>query len=351
MVSSILRVSVACLLLPCSLLTGTGFAEEMKWVTYEGGDGAGQGKQIVLLAGDEEYRSEETMPMLGQILSQHHGFKSTVLFASDPDEGYIDPNNSDNIPGMSAIQTADLIIMSWRFRNPTDGMEYFDAHIRAGKPIIGLRTSTHAFNGFHGKYAKYNNGHEGPEWKGGFGREILGEKWISHHGHHGHEATRGVLTPAGKKHVILTGVDANTIWGPSDVYGVRLPLPGNSEPLVLGKVLDGMEVDSAPTGGKQNDPMMPVCWTKTYWGEKGEVGRVFTTTMGASQDFVEPGLRRVVVNAAFWALDMADAIRPDLRIDFVTEFEPTPFGFHRESGYWKEKGLHPSDFALEPARR
>jgi hypothetical protein len=263
------------------------------------------------------------------------------------EDGTIDPNNSSNIPGLEAIESADLIIMSWRFRRPAEGMQYIDAYVRAGKPIIGLRTSTHAFNGLSGEYAKYNNGYAGPEWKDGFGREILGEMWINHHGHHGREGTRGIITEAGKHHPILTGVQEGEIWGTTDVYGVRLPLPGDSLPLVLGQVVNGMEKDAPATEGKKNDPMMPVCWTKSYQGDDGHIGRVFTTTMGASQDFVEPGLRRIVVNAAFWCLGMENDIKADNSIEFVTEYHPTPFGFRSQPGYWKEVGHRPSDFVLK----
>ena len=147
--------------------------------------------------------------------------------------------------------------------------------------------------------------------------------------------------------MILTGVKQEEIWGTTDVYGVRLPLPGNSQPLVLGEVVNGMEKDAPATEGKKNDPMMPVCWTKTYWGDKGEIGRVFNTTMGASEDFVEPGLRRIVVNAAFWCLGMSDHISSDLNVDFVTKYEPTKFGFRRQDGYWKGIGHRPADFVLE----
>src|SRR5687768_17170857 len=74
--------------------------EEKPWLVFEGGEGAGKGKHVVLLSGDEEYRSEEVMPQLGKILSKHHGFKCTVLFAIDKKTGEINPNVTDNIPGM-----------------------------------------------------------------------------------------------------------------------------------------------------------------------------------------------------------------------------------------------------------
>src|SRR4026209_2003866 len=117
------------------------------FVVYESPSGAGSGKHIVLLSGDEEYRSEEGLPMLGKILAIRHGFKCTVLFPIDPKTGEIDPNYTKNIPGIEALKDADLVIMLWRFRElPDDQMQHFVDYYLAGKPIIGLRTSTHPFN-------------------------------------------------------------------------------------------------------------------------------------------------------------------------------------------------------------
>ena len=70
------------------------------WVVYDGVDGPGKGKHVVLVSGDEEYRSEEALPQLGKTLAKHHGFKCTVLFAIDPASGTINPDNTRNIPGL-----------------------------------------------------------------------------------------------------------------------------------------------------------------------------------------------------------------------------------------------------------
>src|SRR5262245_11370087 len=111
------------------------------WVVYDG-----KGKHIVFLSGDEEYRSEEGLPMLAKILSRRHGFKCTVLFAVDKD-GTINPNNPKSLPGAEALDTADAIVMLLRFRvYPNNIMQHFAIAADRGTPIIGLRTSTHAFN-------------------------------------------------------------------------------------------------------------------------------------------------------------------------------------------------------------
>eukprot|EP01031_Cornospumella_fuschlensis_P016742 gene16742-20477_t len=104
------------------------------------------GKHVVLLSGDEEYRSEEALPMLAKILSQRHGFKTTVLFALDAD-GTINPNNGKSLPDSAALDTADVIIMALRFRAwPDDAMKRFEAAYKRGVPLIALRTSARAFD-------------------------------------------------------------------------------------------------------------------------------------------------------------------------------------------------------------
>ena len=212
----------------CSLLIVTlfgslsqlSFADD-KWVTYEGQDGPGKGKRVVLISGDEEYRSEEALPMLGKLLAVRHGFTCTVLFAQDPETGEIDPTNQTNIPGMHQLEDADLVILGLRFRElPDKDMKHFDDYLKAGKPIIALRTSTHAFNYSRDKdspFAKYSFNAKG-EWKGGFGQHVLGETWVNHHGGHGRESTGGVVREENAGHPILKGV--KDVWGPTDVYGV-----------------------------------------------------------------------------------------------------------------------------------
>jgi type 1 glutamine amidotransferase len=314
-----------------------------RWVVYEGKEGPGRGKHIVLIAGDDEYRSEEAMPQLGKILAVHHGFKCTVLFSQDADTGEINPTNQKNIPGLETLKTADLMIVNLRFRSlPDEQMKHFVDYVEGGGPVVGMRTATHAFNiRGESKYKKYSNGYGGADYKGGFGRQVLGEKWINHHGGHGRQSTRGIIAPGTEKHPILTGIKSGDIWGPTDVYGVRLPLPGDSKPLVLGQVLVGMNFDDKPLEGKKNDPMMPVGWTKSYQGLSAKPARIFNTTMGASQDLTAPGTRRMLVNAAYWCLGMEAKIDGKSKVDIVGEYKPTRFGFGKFT-----KGVKPADHKL-----
>jgi type 1 glutamine amidotransferase len=311
------------------------------WVEYQGSEGIGKGKHIVLISGDQEYRSEEALPQLGKILAKHQGFKCTVLFAIDPKTGTINPNVDDNIPGLEHLKTADLMVIFTRFRKlPDDQMKYIADYIAAGKPVVGLRTATHAFdNGGSKSYAKYAWGSK-TEWQGGFGRHVLGETWVDHHGQHGKQATRGIVAPGAKDHPILKGIHDGDVFGPTDVYAVRLPLPGDSNPLILGQVVAGMRPDDKPLAGPKNDPMMPVAWVKTYEAD-GKHGRVFTTTMGASQDLIHEGTRRLIVNACLWAVGLEDKIPEKTIVDLVGSYNPTAFRFVKD---WKGT-TKPADFA------
>lgn len=313
-------------------------------VVYPGKQGPGRGKHIVFLTGDEEYRSEEGLPMLAQILSQRHGFKCTVLFPIDPADGTIDPNNQTNVVGLSALDSADMAIMLLRFREfPEKEMAHFANFLKAGKPLFALRTSTHAFAMQRYKNSPYVNfDWQSKAWPGGFGQQVLGDTWISHHGNHGSESTRAVFNPRFKDHPVMRGV--TDIWGPTDVYGV-IHLPADADVLAEGAVLQGMKATDPAVEGPKNHPMMPLIWTRTYIGDQGKNNRIFCTTMGAATDLESEGLRRLIVNACYYSTGLEKKIRPDLDVRYVSEYHPTAFGF----GKFK-KGVKPADHELKHSR-
>jgi type 1 glutamine amidotransferase len=293
------------------------------WLEFKGTDGPGAGKHIVLVSGDEEYRSEEALPMLAKILSTHHGFDCTVLFAIDPETNEIDPEHQSNIPGLEALDSADLMLIFTRFRElPDEQMKHIVDYIHSGRPIMGLRTATHAFQysrNKSGPYAKYDC--ENVDFEGGFGRQVLGETWVAHHGHHGFESTRALINPSSADHAILKGV--SDVWGTTDVYAVG-ELTGDPQVLLDGQVLAGMQHDDDP---KPDTPTMPIAWVKEYTGDEGKASRVFCTTMGAATDLLSEDLRRVVVNAAYWGMQMEESIDPGSSVDLSGPYDPTAFGF------------------------
>ncbi len=313
----------------CAVLStfvhGPTFAGE-QWVTYPGGDGPGAGRKVVLIAGDEEYRSEEAMPMLGKVLSVRHGFECVVLFSIDAATGTIDPEEQTNIPGLEALDDADLMVIATRFRElPDEQMKHIVDHVESGRPIVGLRTATHAFSYQRNPDSRYAHwSFRSETWPGGFGQQVLGETWVNHHGRHGRESTRGVVAAGAAGHPILRGV--TDVWGPTDVYGV-MNLGQDADVLLLGAVLAGMSPDDPPVEGPKNDPMEPLAWTRSYTGSGGKASRVFTTTMGSSTDFESEGLRRLVVNAVYWGLGLENRIPEQSDVRIVGEYQPTDFGF------------------------
>ena len=314
-------------------------------LVFEGRAGPGHGKSIVFLAGDEEYRSEEGLPQLALILAYRHGFRCTVLFSLNQ-QGEIDPNTRNNEPGMEALRSADLCVMQLRFREwPNTQMKFFVNYYLAGKPFIALRTSTHAFEYADGSVSPFRKfGWRSKKWAGGFGRQVLGETWISHWGDHGHQATRGLIPAESAKNPILQGV--TEIFGNTDVY--EASPPADAEILVKGQVLTGMNSIDPPAGNRKrtiqgaeqsvNDPMMPVVWVRRLRNEAGKVNKVFTCTMGAATDLLSDGLRRLLVNAAYWGVGLKVPKHAD--VDLVGDYRPSMFGF---DGF--RKGVRPADLA------
>lgn len=320
------------------------------FLTYEP-KGEARGRHIVLISGDEEYRSEEAMPMLAKILSERHGFKTTVLFSVDKD-GFIDSNNQESVTNPAALDSADAILMSIRFRHwPDAAMKHFHDAVQRGVPIIGLRTSTHAFNmakdSTYGAWAWNND-------KGGFGRIFLGETWVSHWGKHRAEATKGILEPIAKDNALLRGV--TDLFGTTDVY--EAAPPADATILARGQVLAGMEPGSPPAdyqkktkaGNEQsvNAPMMPIAWSREVKNDAGKTNKILCTTMGSATDLTNESLRRLVINGVYWGLGLEVPAAAD--VSYVGSYTPLMYGTkdgtdlsdpHRFRGF--KRGVRPAD--------
>ena len=304
-------------------------------LTFQGKDGPGKGRHVVLIAGDEEYRSEESMPMLGKILSQRHGFDCTVLFSLDPTGKFIDPNNQKSVSRIAALDKADLLIISTRFRQwSPEQYQHVANFLNAGKPVIGFRTATHAFTG-SGQTDDF-------KWAQ-FGLKILGETWISHHGAHGRQGTRGVIESANAANVVLNGV--KDVFGPSDVYGIKNLDEKASTILLRGAVTATLDPASKAIEGPKNNPMMPLAWLREYTAPNGTTkGQAFCTTLGASVDFTSEDLRRLLVNAVYHLSGLKVPAKAD--VSYVDPFEPTFYGFNSGPGFYEKRNLQVSDFVL-----
>lgn len=305
------------------------------WLHLPAKSGTANGKKVVLVSGDEEYRSEETCPMLAKILSQKYGYDCTVLFAINPEGGHIDSNYQKNIPGTETLNSADLLIIGTRFRQlPDEQLAPFAAYLNAGKPVMGFRTATHAFTG----------GAKTGDFKwADFGLKILGEKWVAHHGKHGVEGTRSVVEPANASHSVLRNV--GEIFGPSDVYTVSNLDQAAAVILLRGAVTETLDPTSKNIEGPKNNPMMPLAWLRDYTSPDGKkTGKAFCTTLGTSEDFADEDLRRLFINTALHLTGQKIPDKAD--VTPVDPWVPTRFKNIQTKDFYKNRNLKPSDYVL-----
>lgn len=300
-------------------------------VVYQGRKGPGEGKHIVLIASDHEYRAEELLPAMGRILAKHYGFKCTVLFGVD-DKGFIQPGIS-NIPGMEALDSADLAVLGLRFLDlPKEQMQPFVDYLDRAGPVVGIRTTSHGFKiPADSPFAKYSFNYKGDDYNLGFGRQVLGETWAGHYGKNHQQSTRITIIPEKKSHPVMTGV--KNVHVQSGGYAADPLKPSNI--LAMAQPLNGMDAKSPPDETKEP---VPTSWVRCYKNAAGEKGRVFHSTHGASEDFLNDGYRRMLINACLWAVGLEDEIRPDSDISFTGPYNPTTFG----SGKHKQ-GVKPGD--------
>ncbi|MFK7769026.1 MAG: ThuA domain-containing protein [Mariniblastus sp.] len=300
------------------------------WINIPGGEGPGKGKRVVLIAAEQEYRSEQSMPMLAKVLAKHHGFDCTVLFSLNENDE-VDPtlpapfkddekDKRHRIPGLEHLAKADCVIWVSRFMQlPDDQMQHFHDYFDSGKPLLALRTANHGFWG--GKQYSKN----GKSVRLG---ELLGGKFMGHHGGWHREATMGIPVPENSSHPILNGV--SDIWGTSDVYrchNEKSPFPDDCTALVMGQPLVDLTRDAKPNTNKEP---LPVAWIKTWVGNKGLSSKIFHYTMGSAKDFENAGVRRLTVNAVYWGLGLDDLIDADRSVDIVGDYKPLKSGFGYE---------------------
>ncbi|MDB6069227.1 MAG: putative cytochrome c precursor [Verrucomicrobiales bacterium] len=329
------RSSLRTLLTLVAALSAHSSALALDWLHLPAKAGTSNGKKIVLVSGDEEYRSEESCPMLAKILSTKFGYDCTVLFAINPDGGYIDPNYQKNIPGTAALDSADLLIIGTRFRQlPDEQLAPFAKFLNAGKPVIGFRTATHAFSG-GAKTGDF-------QWAE-FGLKILGEKWVNHHGNHMVEGTRGIVETANAKNEMLRGV--GEIFVPTDVYGIANLDPNAATILLRGQVTESLDPASKPVAGPKNEPMMPLAWVREYTAPNGSTkGKAFCTTMGASSDFEDEDLRRLIINASLSLTGQPVPEHADAA--YVDPFKATPYKGINDKDFYKTRNLSPDQYTL-----
>ncbi|BDZ47981.1 hypothetical protein GCM10025867_02220 [Frondihabitans sucicola] len=231
--------------------------------------------RIVILAGEPEYDSHQTLAPIATLLSEKLDAHVDLLIPDIIDDEPDFPESSfDNI---DAIDNADLLIVYTRFRVlPDDQMRSIQKYLDSKRPVIGLRTSTHAFH--------FPDSSAWASWNAGFGRDILGSPWISHHGHS--SRTRVTVDDSAPSELIHGLPDAFTVR--SWLY-VTDPQPW-CRPILEGSPINP-ETDSHPG--------------LVAWYGKPDNRKTFYTSLGHPDDLLETPVQTLLLNAASWAVSTA----------------------------------------------
>jgi hypothetical protein len=307
-----------------------------EWLELAPDAAKANGRHVVLLSGDEEARSEESLPMLARILAQQHGFRCTVLFFLDGKTGAIDPNEHENIPGFDAVKTADLLVMNWRFRElPEEKLKMLEAHWESGKPVLALRSSLVAFANDRGKPGLA----EKFDWRsrqisGGFGAQVLGAGWAGLLGRPDREATLAVVEDAARNNPLLRGMEKFRCE--SAALQINR-LPEDAEVLLRAKVLAGTSAEAKPAEDSRNAAPPPLAWRREYRGRSGASAGIVALTAGTARDFLDKNLRLLVVNACHHLLGLP--VPENAAVDLPAGWQPSPSGFNAFRKNLKPKEL------------
>lgn len=221
--------------------------------------------RIVLLIGEELYQTRTALPRFAADVLEPAGFEVSTVTA--------EPQGGHRFPGLAALSDADLLVLSVRRRAlPEDQLALVRGHLRSGKPLVAIRTSSHAFN-IHGETPP--EGHAvWPE----FDREVLGAQYEGHYSHRGGTAVR--FAPGAAGHPVVAGTGIGRFRSDGELYRSR-ELAESTRTLLIGRAeVEGDEVSE------------PVAWTNTYRG-----GRIFYTSLGHPEDWEEDAFRRLLLQA------------------------------------------------------
>jgi len=226
--------------------------------------------RVVFISAESEYGAADTLPGFAHELKTKYGLYCEIL------QGSTDRNSKerDYISGMEALTNADSAVLFVRRRAfPAEQMKYFRHYLERGKPLVALRTASHAFD-------TRGNAPEGHvEWRT-FDPEVLGGNY---HGHYGSgRITTVTVAPGAENHLILAGVKL-PFTSSGSLYET-MPLHKRTMPLLIGTIPD-----------KEPEPL---AWTNVY-----KKSRIFYTSLGHKDDFDNPEFRKLLVNAVFWAMN------------------------------------------------
>jgi type 1 glutamine amidotransferase len=264
--------------------------------------------KVVIVTGDDEYASELSMPMMALILANHHGMTPITLYAVN-DKNERDPHGQ-SIPGMQLLRDADVAVFYMRWRAlPQDQLDEIIKYAQSGRPMIGLRTTSHAF--------KYD-GPPNDKWNAEFAERWFGQSWISHYGHN--NSTLARIVPEQTKHPILRGVD-DELWVHSWLYVQNKDDDRLADDVTV--LMEGDAIRGTEPGGEKFGNVEPLAWTREIKRDDGQVQRTFYASLGHPRDFENEDVRKLLVNAIYWSLGReAEIPASGAKVDIIGEYNP-----------------------------
>lgn len=226
--------------------------------------------RLVMLIAEKEYKTWETLPVYAERFLAKD-FEVAVVSGST--EG-----GATAFEGIDAVKDADVLLISvWRRTPPAAQMELIRRHIEAGKPVVGLRTASHAF------VLRRGEPREGelawPDWDA----QIFGG---SYGGHHGAGIVTQIVAP-NPGHPILKNVRV-PFTSHAKLYRTT-PLKENAQALLVGSI--------------PGQPEQAVAYTATHVGG----GRAFYTSLGDPTDFENDSFLQLLRNGILWAAGRLEA--------------------------------------------
>jgi hypothetical protein len=228
----------------------------------------GKRPHLVMVISEDEYRTHETLPAFADKYLARD-FKVTFVFG--------DKKDPSNLVGIEALTKADVALFSVRRRTPPEAqLDIIRKYVADGKPVVAIRTSSHAFSRAKGQKLAAGRA-EWPE----FDREVLGGNYTGHYGtgKPGKARTLVRVVPEAAALPLLTGVPKTDEFAVASWLYKTAPLRNKAVPLLVGRV-------------SGQDKTEPVAWMHT----SPAGGRVFYTSLGHPDDFAVPAFRRLLVN-------------------------------------------------------
>ncbi len=220
---------------------------------------------LVIISAEDEYRTEVTLP---EFAAKHLGrdFKVSFVFET--------PSKKYDLPGIEVVNDADVLLISARRRPiPKEQLDVIRKYVASGKPVVGIRTASHAF---HAR----DKQPEGLDAWVEIDKELIGGNYQGHTSN----TSKGIIRPlADVKHPILTGIEPKEFTSGGTLY-LNTPLDPKATELMRGRI-------------EGNDKHEPVAWTF----DRKDGGRTFYTSLGHLDDFHQPAFQRLLLNGIFWA--------------------------------------------------